>query len=157
VTHLKKMMLEELQRLNYAETTTRHYIRAVEDFARRFNCRPDRLGPRHIREYQAELFRNGKLSAGSITQHLSRSTLLLHQDTEEELEHNGDTVSEEGPSLANSTQPGRSHATHRCCEHPLSSNSTDDSLRYGLTVCRADALENPGYRQSAHGSSHPRR
>jgi Phage integrase, N-terminal SAM-like domain len=49
-------MLEELQRHNYAETTARQYILAVEDFARRFNRPPDRLGPRHLREYQAELF-----------------------------------------------------------------------------------------------------
>jgi hypothetical protein len=71
VTHLRKMMLEELQRRNYAETTTRHYIRTVEDFSRRFNCTPDRLGPRHIREYQAELFQKRKLSPGSVTQHLA--------------------------------------------------------------------------------------
>jgi integrase/recombinase XerD len=51
VTRLRKMMLEELQRRNYSQHTTRYYIRTVEDFARRFNCRPDRLGPRHIREY----------------------------------------------------------------------------------------------------------
>jgi site-specific recombinase XerD len=60
------MMLEELQRRNYSEHTTRYYIRTVEDFARRFNCPPDRLGPRHIREYQAELFQKRKLSAGTV-------------------------------------------------------------------------------------------
>jgi hypothetical protein len=57
VTRLKKMMLEELQLRNYAQNSIRHYLRAVEDFARRLNCSPDRLGLRHIREYQAELFR----------------------------------------------------------------------------------------------------
>jgi len=41
-----KMMLEELQRRNYSEDTTRFYIRIVEDFSRRFNRPPDRLGPR---------------------------------------------------------------------------------------------------------------
>jgi integrase/recombinase XerD len=66
VTQLRKMMLEELQRRNYAQNTTRSYIRTVEDFARHFNCSPDRLGPRHIREYQAELFEKHKLSAGSV-------------------------------------------------------------------------------------------
>jgi integrase/recombinase XerD len=71
VTHLRKMMLEELQRRNYAENTIRHYLRAVEDFARRFRCSPDRLGPRHIREYQAELFQKRKLSANSVGQHLA--------------------------------------------------------------------------------------
>jgi len=64
-------MLEELQRRSYAENTIRHYLRAVEDFARRFNCSPDRLGPRHIREYQAELFQKRKLSANSVGQHLA--------------------------------------------------------------------------------------
>jgi hypothetical protein len=40
MTRLHKMMLEELQRGNYAATTIRHYIRTVEHFARRFNCPP---------------------------------------------------------------------------------------------------------------------
>src|SRR5580692_5341924 len=65
------MMLEELQLRNYAQHTIRHYLRAVEDFARHFNCSPDRLGPRHIREYQAELFQKRKLSANSVRQHLA--------------------------------------------------------------------------------------
>jgi integrase/recombinase XerD len=71
VTHLRKMMLEELQLRNYAQDTIRHYLRAVEDFARRFRCSPDRLAPRHIREYQAELFQKRKLSANSVGQHLA--------------------------------------------------------------------------------------
>ena len=71
MTHLRKMMLEELQRRNYSENTARCYIRAVEDFARRFHCSPDRLGPRQIREYQAELFYKRKLSPGTVTQRLA--------------------------------------------------------------------------------------
>jgi integrase/recombinase XerD len=71
VTHLRKMMLEELQRRNYSQHTTRCYIRTVEDFARRFNRAPDRLGPRHIREYQAELFQKRKLSPGSVSRDLA--------------------------------------------------------------------------------------
>src|SRR4029077_1410383 len=65
------MMLEELQLRNYAQNTIRHYLRAVEDFARHFNCSPDRLGPRHIREYQVALFEKRKLSANSVGQHLA--------------------------------------------------------------------------------------
>ena len=71
MTHLRKMMLEELQARNYAETTIDCYIRAVEDFSRHFNCSPDRLGPRHIREYQAELFQKRKLSPNTVAQHLA--------------------------------------------------------------------------------------
>src|SRR3974390_715024 len=70
MTHLRKLMLEELQRRNYAENTIRHYVRTVEDFARRFRCSPDRLGPRHVRAYQAELFRKGK-SPGTVRQRLA--------------------------------------------------------------------------------------
>ena len=70
MTRLRKMMLEELQRRNYSPNTTRHYIRTVEEFARHFHCSPDRLGPRHIREYQAELFQKGK-SPSTVTQRLA--------------------------------------------------------------------------------------
>jgi site-specific recombinase XerD len=43
VTHLRKMMLEDLQRRNYSRDTIRCYLRAVEDFSRRFNRPPDCL------------------------------------------------------------------------------------------------------------------
>jgi len=59
------MMLEELQRRNYSDETIRSYMHAVEDFARRFNCPPDRLGLQHIRQYQAELFQKRQLSSGT--------------------------------------------------------------------------------------------
>jgi site-specific recombinase XerD len=59
------------QRRNYAETTIDCYIRAVEDFSRHFNCSPDRLGPRHIREYQAELFQKRKFSPNTVAQRLA--------------------------------------------------------------------------------------
>src|ERR1700676_180429 len=65
------MMLEELQRRNYSEDTTRFYIRIVEDFSRRFHLPPDRLGPRHIREYQAELFQKQKLATPTVRQRLA--------------------------------------------------------------------------------------
>jgi integrase/recombinase XerD len=71
MTRLRKMMLEELQRRNYAETTIDCYIRAVEDFSRYFHCSPDRLGPRHIREYQAALFQKRKFSPNTVAQHLA--------------------------------------------------------------------------------------
>jgi site-specific recombinase XerD len=60
------MMLDELQRRNYAPSTIRSYIHAVEDFARYFGRAPYRLGPDHIRQYQAHLFRDRKLLAGTI-------------------------------------------------------------------------------------------
>jgi hypothetical protein len=43
VTKLRKMMLEELERRNYTQSTTRAYLRTIEDFARYFK-RPLALG-----------------------------------------------------------------------------------------------------------------
>jgi len=71
MTRLRKMMLEELERRNYAQTTIEGYIHAVEDFACYFHCSPDRLGPQHIREHQAYLFRQRKLAPSSVTQRLA--------------------------------------------------------------------------------------
>ncbi len=71
MTHLRKMMLEELQRRNYAETTISSYIRIVKDFSRRFQRSPDRLGPKHIRKYQSELFTKRKFSASTVTVYLA--------------------------------------------------------------------------------------
>jgi integrase/recombinase XerD len=66
VTHLRQMMLDELQRRNYVQNTVRGYIHAVEDLAKYFRRSPNRLGPEHIREYQVHLFRDCKLSPGTI-------------------------------------------------------------------------------------------
>ncbi len=66
MTHLRQRMLDELQRRNYSQSTARCYIHAVEDFAKHFHRSPERLGPEHIRQYQAYLFRERKLSAGTI-------------------------------------------------------------------------------------------
>jgi len=70
VTQLRQRMLEELQRRHYSEATTQRYIRLIERFAQHFHCSPDRLGPRHIREYQAQLFPVHKLTPGSVPNHL---------------------------------------------------------------------------------------
>jgi site-specific recombinase XerD len=70
VTHLRKLMREELERRNYSPSTIRAYLRAVEEFARYFNRPPDQLGPDHIRQYQAYLFRERKLDPNTVIQHL---------------------------------------------------------------------------------------
>ena len=53
MTRLRQMMLEELQRRNYSNSTTRNYLQAVTDFARHFGKSPDKLGPDELRSYQA--------------------------------------------------------------------------------------------------------
>jgi integrase/recombinase XerD len=71
VTHLRKMMLEELERRNYSAATTRRYLRFVERFAQHFGKSPDKLGPDHLRSYQAYLLRELKLCPGSVENHVA--------------------------------------------------------------------------------------
>ena len=66
MTRLRQLMLDELQRRNYSPSTARCYLHAVEDFAKYFHRSPERLGPSHIRQYQVHLFRDRKLSPGTI-------------------------------------------------------------------------------------------
>ena len=66
MTHLRRIMLEELQRRNYADSTARYYVRAVEQFARHFGKSPDKLGLEHLRTYQAYLLKQRKLAVGTV-------------------------------------------------------------------------------------------
>ena len=51
MTRLRKMMLDELERRNYTQTTRRAYLLAVEQFAKHYHRSPDQLGLDHIRDY----------------------------------------------------------------------------------------------------------
>jgi site-specific recombinase XerD len=65
------MMLDELQRRNYAHTTAESYVRALRNFAAFYHVPPDRLGPKQIREYQLYLLQKRKLSPGTVQQHMA--------------------------------------------------------------------------------------
>jgi len=69
-------MLEELQRRNYAQSTVKGYLRIVQDFAQYFHQPPDKLGPDHLRQYQAHLFQDKKLNPGTAAAVRGRSPLL---------------------------------------------------------------------------------
>jgi integrase/recombinase XerD len=71
VTHLRKMLLEELERRNYSAGTIRYYVRFVERFAQHFGKSPDKLGPDHVRTYQSYLLKQRKLSPGTVEHHVS--------------------------------------------------------------------------------------
>jgi Phage integrase, N-terminal SAM-like domain len=83
VTHLRKMMLEELQRRNYSEITTRKYLQYVTAFARHFGKSPDQLGPNELRSYQAYLLQERKVTPGTAVNcvaALGSSSLRLSSD-----------------------------------------------------------------------------
>src|SRR5262245_1844157 len=65
------MMLEELQRRNYAPNTIKAYVRIIEAFARHFHRPPDQLGPQHLRAFQAHLFQEKKFDPGTVQQYVA--------------------------------------------------------------------------------------
>ena len=71
MTQLRKMMLEELQRRNYAQTTVEAYTLALRQFAEYFHRPPDQLGPEHIREFQLHLIRDRNLAANTVKQRMA--------------------------------------------------------------------------------------
>ena len=66
MNQLRQLMLEELRRRNFAETTIRSYLHGVEHFSRYFRRRPDQLGPEDIRKYQAMLLTQLKFSPNTV-------------------------------------------------------------------------------------------
>jgi integrase/recombinase XerD len=64
-------MLEELQRRNFAPTTISTYLHPVEQFARHFTCRPDRLNQTHFPSYQAYLLRERKMRPLTVRLHVA--------------------------------------------------------------------------------------
>ena len=85
MTRLRKMMLEELQRRNYSEITTRNYLRVVTEFAKYFGKSPDKLGLNELRTYQAYLLTECKLTPGTVVNRVAAlrfffvKTLKRHQ------------------------------------------------------------------------------
>src|SRR4051794_34670723 len=71
------MMLEELERRNYSRGTIRYYLRFVERFSQHFGKSPDKLGPEHLRSYQAYLLRERKLSLGLVEHHVAALRFFL--------------------------------------------------------------------------------
>jgi integrase/recombinase XerD len=71
VTHLRKMILDELQRRNYFQSTVDAYLSALRDFASHFARPPDRLGPEHIRAFRLYLPRDGNLAANTVKRRMA--------------------------------------------------------------------------------------
>ena len=76
VTRLRQRMLEELQRRNYSQDTTRSYIFAVKQFAQYFGESPEKLGAEEIRRYQLYLLNEKKYAPGTVEIRMSALRFL---------------------------------------------------------------------------------
>ncbi len=157
MTHLRQIMLEELRRRYYAESTIRTYIHAVEHFSRHFHRPPDQLGPEQIRQYQSALFTRWKLAPNTVTQRLAALRFFYV------------AVLKRGWSVAETPYPKKVLHLPQvlspeevarlidAAEFQLPSHSADDALCHGRTSRRSGAPEDQRYRQPADGHSHPGR
>ena len=76
MTQLRKRMLEELQRRNYSQQTTRSYILAVKQFAEYFGQSPEKLGAEEIRRYQLYLLNEKRCAPGTVEIRMSALRFL---------------------------------------------------------------------------------
>jgi len=76
VTPLRRRMLEELQRRNYASETIRGYILSVKQFAEYFGKSPAKMGAKEIRRFQLYLLREKKLAPATVEMRMSALRFL---------------------------------------------------------------------------------
>ncbi len=76
MTPLRRRMLEELQRRNYAVETIRSYILSVKQFAEYFSRSPEKMGAEELRRFQLYLLKEKKLAPGTVEMRMSALRFL---------------------------------------------------------------------------------
>ena len=122
MTHLRKAMLEELQRRNLSAITTRIYLHSVEEFAQYFKTPPDRLGLEPIRQYQAHLFTDRQLEAVSVAQQLSALRFFFLKILKRPWQADDMPVSQTADSPAQGPLAERSRTSNPIRRQPPASN-----------------------------------
>ena len=157
MTHLRKIMLEELQRRHYSESTTRSYIRTVEDFAQRFHRPPDCLGPQQIREYQAELFQKRKLSPNTVAQRLAALRFFYSKTLRKAWSIARTPYPKKAVHLPTILSQQEVAQLIDAADAPYQRTVLMTLYATGLRNAEIDAPEGQRHRQPAHGDSRPRR
>jgi site-specific recombinase XerD len=80
MTPLRQRFIEDMQLRNLAPTTQRSYLHYTVEFARFYNCSPEKLDLEAVRQYQLHLLHEKKLSPESINTFIS-SVQFLYLNT----------------------------------------------------------------------------
>ncbi len=95
MTHLRQIMIEELRRRNYAESTIHAYIQTVEHFSRHFHRSPDQAWSRAHSRVSGRVVHAVETGPEYCDAAVGSLTFLLCSGVEARLECGRDTVSEE--------------------------------------------------------------
>jgi integrase/recombinase XerD len=146
VTRLRKMMLEELQRRNYSEITTRNYLRVVSDFARHFGKSPDKLGDNELRTYQAYLLKVRKLTPGTVVNWVAALRFFFVKTLKRHQFRNFLPYPQDRRRLPTVLSREGSLAPDQCGRNTVSTDLADDALRHRHASLRTRASQNQGHR-----------
>jgi len=80
MTPLRQRFIEDMQLRNLAPTTQRSYLHYTVEFAKFYNCSPEKLDLEAVRQYQLHLLQEKKLSPESINTFIS-SVQFLYLNT----------------------------------------------------------------------------
>jgi site-specific recombinase XerD len=78
VTHLRKRLLEEIERRNYTQATAHVYVSAIRRFAEYFDRSPEQLGIEQVRQYQLHRLEQ-KIKPHSIAIEISALRFLYNK------------------------------------------------------------------------------
>ncbi len=157
MTHLRKIMLEELQRRNYAPSTVGYYVRAVEGFAKHFGKAPDQLNREHLREYQAYLLRERKLEPRTVKLHVSALRFFFVKTLKRSYLLGRHPLSQSAEAAADHPHGGRSRPADRFCSQPHGSHPADGALFHGHAQSRTAGPAGQRYRQPIDVDPHSAR
>ena len=130
MTRSRKMMLEELQRRNYSQITTRNYLQVVADFAKYFGKSPDKLGPNELRTYQAYLLRERKLTPGTVVNRVAALRFFFVKTLKRHQFRGFLALTAGSASAADGAESGGSFASDQRRREPVSTDVADDALRH---------------------------
>lgn len=151
MTHLRKLMLEEIERRNYSQATARAYVHAVKDFAAYFQRPPDQLGPQHVRQYQAYLLRDRKLSANTVNTRTGALRFFFVTTLKRPWTAAETPYPKRAFELPTDPHAPGGYPAHRACPHAVSPHPSRDALRNGGATGRVVSSEDRRHRQPAQG------
>src|ERR1022692_1558943 len=153
VTHLRKLMLEELQRRNYSDY--RKGVPAGSQAVRR--VLPPTAGSTGPRSHPAISVLS---SAGEKAQPPFRratgvgATILLREDVEAALHAGAHPVSQSSAPASDRAEPGRGGPAHRFRQQPGAPDDADDTLFDRNTTSRVVPSASLRHRQPTQADSH---